>query len=235
MDFIKKLIRLKPVAAKPASKRQAPSKSKSAKSASGKSAPKKPAAEQRISIPEVGEVRISRSARARRVSVSMLPSGEVRLTCPRHVALKQAVDFLKSKVGWVETTRRRVAGRKAALPGNLSPEEQMLRIEELRRAAHEDLPRRIERLSQLTGLKYTRLSIRSSKTKWGSCSGRNSISLSLFLMTLPESLRDYVILHELCHTVHHDHSPRFHALLDRLTGGRDAELHRALRQYTIRG
>lgn len=190
---------------------------------------------QRIILPEVGEVRILRSVRARHVSVSVLPSGEVRLTCPRHVSVDRAVDFLRSKTAWVEATRRRVSGRKAALPGDLSPEEQAARIEELRRAAREDLPRRIERLSQLTGLKYTKLSIRASRTKWGSCSGRNAISLSLFLMALPEELRDYVILHELCHTVHHDHSPRFHSLLDRLTQGRDAELHRALRQYTIRG
>ena len=39
--------------------------------------------------------------------------------------------------------------------------------------------------------------------------------------------------HELCHTVHHDHSPRFHALLDRLTGGREKELSRELRRYSI--
>jgi len=75
---------------------------------------------------------------------------------------------------------------------------------------------------------------RASRTKWGSCSGRNHISLSLFLMTLPEHLRDYVIVHELCHTVHHDHSPRFHALVDRLVGGREKALNRELRAFTIR-
>ena len=79
-----------------------------------------------------------------------------------------------------------------------------------------------------------KLSIRASRTKWGSCSGRNHISLSLFLMTLPEHLRDYVIVHELCHTVHHDHSPRFHALVDRLVGGREKALNRELRAFTIR-
>ena len=71
------------------------------------------------------------------------------------------------------------------------------RIEELRRAAKADLPGRIGRLSEATGLKCEKLSIRASRTKWGSCSGRNHISLSLFLMTLPEHLRDYVIVHEL--------------------------------------
>ena len=90
------------------------------------------------------------------------------------------------------------------------------------------------RLSQLTGLKYAKLTIRASRTKWGSCSGRNTISLSLFLMTLPEHLRDYVIVHELCHTVHHNHSPRFHALVDRMVGGNEKALNRELRAFAIR-
>ncbi|MCM1150715.1 MAG: M48 family metallopeptidase, partial [Alistipes sp.] len=121
-----------------------------------------------------------------------------------------------------------------ALPPALPPEEERARIEELRRAAKNDLPARIERLSQQTGLRYGKLTIRAARTKWGSCSGRNAISLSLFLMTLPEHLRDYVILHELCHTVHHDHSPRFHALVDRLTGGHEKALARELRAFSIR-
>ena len=82
-----------------------------------------------------------------------------------------------------------------------------------------------------TGLRYGKMTVRASRTKWGSCTGRNDISLSLFLMKLPERLRDYVIVHELCHTVHHDHSPQFHALVDRLLGGRERELMRELRRY----
>ena len=107
--------------------------------------------------------------------------------------------------------------------------------EALRTRAKEVLPERIARLSAATGLRYEKLSIRASRTKWGSCSGQNHISLSLFLMTLPEHLRDFVILHELCHTVHHNHSPRFHALLDRLTGGREKALNRELRACSIQG
>ena len=116
----------------------------------------------------------------------------------------------------------------------MPPEAERARIEELRRAAKSDLPGRIARLSEATGLRYAKLTIRASRTKWGSCSGQNHISLSLFLMTLPEHLRDYVIIHELCHTVHHNHSLRFHALVDRLVGGREKELNRELRRFSIR-
>ncbi len=184
--------------------------------------------------PRLGEVTLSRTLRARRVSISVRATGVVRLSFPYGVSQKRALEFLEQKAGWIEAARERLARKRAAMPPQLPPAEQKARIEELRRAAKADLPGRIARLSEATGLKYEKLSIRASRTKWGSCSGRNHISLSLFLMTLPEHLRDYVIVHELCHTVHHNHSPRFHALVDRLVGGREKALNKELRAFTIR-
>lgn len=184
--------------------------------------------------PRLGEVTLSRTLRARRVSISVRATGAVRLSFPYGVSQKRALEFLEQKAGWIEAARERLARKRAAMPPQLPPAEQKARIEELRRAAKADLPDRIARLSEATGLKYEKLSIRASRTKWGSCSGRNHISLSLFLMTLPEHLRDYVIIHELCHTVHHNHSPRFHALVDRLVGGREKALNKELRAFTIR-
>ena len=186
-----------------------------------------------IQHPVVGEILLSPNPRARRVSISVRVSGEVRLSFPQRMPVKRAVAFLDEKSAWILAARERMARRRAMLPPQLAPEEQKARTEELRRAAKADLPGRIARLAETAGLRYEKLSIRASRTKWGSCSGRNHISLSLYLMTLPEVLRDFVILHELCHTVHHNHSPRFHALLDRLTGGREKELARELRRYTI--
>lgn len=184
--------------------------------------------------PRLGEVTLSRTLRARRVSISVRATGVVRLSFPYGVSQKRALEFLEQKAGWIEAARERLARKRAAMPPQLPPAEQKARIEELRRAAKADLPGRIARLSEATGLKYEKLSIRASRTKWGSCSGRNHISLSLFLMTLPEHLRDYVIVHELCHTVHHNHSPRFHALVDRLVGGHEKALNKELRAFTIR-
>ena len=186
-----------------------------------------------VQHPVVGEVTLSPSPRARRISIHVRPSGEVRLTYPSRTAVRRALSFLDEKSGWILAARERMARKRAVLPPPLPPGEQQARLEELRRAAKEDLPKRLARLEAATGLRCAKLSIRASRTKWGSCSGENHISLSLYLMTLPEALRDFVILHELCHTVHHDHSPRFHALLDRLTGGREKELSRELRRYTI--
>lgn len=185
--------------------------------------------------PRLGEVTLSQTRRARRLTVSVRSGGAVRLSYPFGVSRQRALDFLDSRIEWVERTRERLQAKQAALPPALPPEERKSLIEELRRTAKADLPQRIERIARQTGLRYAKLSIRASCTKWGSCSGQNHISLSLFLMTLPEHLRDFVIIHELCHTVHHNHSPRFHALVDSLTGGCEKALNRELRTFSIRG
>ena len=175
-----------------------------------------------VTHPRLGEVTLSRTRRARRISISVRGTGAVRVSFPYGVSVRRAMEFLDLKADWVEQARVRMAARMPAEPP-LPPAEAKARIEELRRAAKADLPARIERLSQLTGLKYAKLTIRASRTKWGSC-----------LMTLPEHLRDYVIVHELCHTVHHNHSPRFHALVDRMVGGNEKALNRELRAFAIR-
>lgn len=188
-----------------------------------------------VEHPRLGEVTLSQTRRARRISISVRSTGDVRLSFPCGVSARRAMEFLERKAEWIEAARERLARRRAALPPQLPPAEAKARVEELRRAAKDDFPERIVRLSRQTGLKYNKLTIRASRTKWGSCTGTNNISLSLFLMTLPEHLRDFVIVHELCHTVHHNHSPRFHALVDRLVGGNEKALNRELKAFSIRG
>lgn len=186
-----------------------------------------------ILYPELGEVTLSQSHRSRRISLSVRPSGVVRLSYPLGVSRARALAFLDAKAEWVEAARRKIAQRQAALP-ELPPAEEHVQIEELRRAAKADLPARAERIAQTLGLRCGKVTIRASRTKWGSCTSRNDLSLSLFLMTLPEHLRDYVVVHELCHTVHHNHSPRFHALVDKCLGGNEKALNKELRTYLIR-
>ncbi len=183
--------------------------------------------EWRVADAELGEVVVCRSPRARRIRLTVRADGRVRVAYPWRMARETAMEFLEQHRAWVLATRERLAARKTGSPA-CTPEE----IERLRREARRLLPPRVGELAARYGFSYGRVSIRASRTRWGSCSGRNDLSLSLFLMTLPEHLRDFVILHELCHTVHHNHSAAFHALLDRCTGGREAVLNRELRRCT---
>jgi predicted metal-dependent hydrolase len=103
--------------------------------------------------------------------------------------------------------------------------------ESLRRNAKVILLQRLTELSHQSGLRYSSLKINASHGRWGSCSTRKAINLSFYLLLLPQPLIDYVLLHELCHTVEMNHSERFWALLNQHTGGRALELREKLKAY----
>ena len=91
--------------------------------------------------------------------------------------------------------------------------ERALKIE-----AKQYLPDKVKNMAERFGFQYNKLTLKNIKSRWGSCSRKNNINLSIHLMRLPEHLINYVILHELAHTVHHNHSARFWKLLDDVTG-----------------
>ena len=100
--------------------------------------------------------------------------------------------------------------------------------------AKELLPRRMAEIARSHGFRYNGVTIRNTVSKWGSCSARDDISLSVHLMRLPDHLIDYIIIHELCHTVHKNHGPQFHALLNKHTAGQHPVLRKQLRAYNTR-
>ncbi len=106
-------------------------------------------------------------------------------------------------------------------------------VERLRAQAKAQLPPRLAALAALHGFTYARVFIKNNVSNWGSCSVQGNINLNLRLLTLPERLQDYVMLHELCHLREMNHGPRFHALLESVCPGH-RELEKELRTYRIR-
>ena len=174
--------------------------------------------------PRLGDILLRQRWTTSRISISVKPTGEVRLSYPRLISTAKALRFLEDKVGWVLQMREKTAER-AMQGADYTPEQ----IEVLRREAKRVLPAMVERLAREYGFMYGKITIRATRSKWGCCTSRNNLSLSLFMMTLPTHLQEFVVLHELCHTVHHNHSSAFHALLDKVTGGREKELNRQLK------
>ncbi len=174
--------------------------------------------------PSLGDVLLRQRWTTSRISLSVKPSGEVRLSYPRIVSTARALRFLEEKVEWVLQMREKIAER-AMQGAEYSPEQ----IETMRREAKRILPAMVERLAQQYDFRYGRVTIRATRSKWGCCTSQNNLSLSLFLITLPTHLQEFVVLHELCHTVHHNHSAEFHALLNKVTAGREKELNRQLK------
>jgi predicted metal-dependent hydrolase len=106
-----------------------------------------------------------------------------------------------------------------------------VRITALRNIAQRELPSRLKELADKHGFRYTRVTLRDSHSRWGSCSNRASISLSIYLQLLPQHLIDYVLLHELCHTIELNHSDRFWALMDKVTDKKAKRLREQLKLH----
>lgn len=85
----------------------------------------------------------------------------------------------------------------------------------LKKAARTFIEKQLKQYSQLMEVTYGSLSLRQQKTRWGSCSGQDNISLNWRLVHYPPEIISYVIVHELAHLVHHNHSKSFWGLVAR--------------------
>ena len=106
-------------------------------------------------------------------------------------------------------------------------------IERLRAQAKEELPTRLAQLAAIHGFRYNKVFIKNNVSNWGSCSSLKNINLNLRLVTLPQELQDYVMLHELCHLKYLNHGKDFHALLESVCPGH-RELARRMKEYKIK-
>lgn len=176
----------------------------------------------------LGDIECVRSLRTRSIRLVVKRDGTLRLTIPLFATESQAIAFAESKAAWIERTRSRIAKAIEEYPTITRIER-----ERLRREAHKVIPAMVERIASRFGFTYNALRISSARTRWGSCSSNNDISISLFVMLLPEHLREFIILHELCHTKHHNHSADFHNTLRILSEGREAQYNAELKHYRI--
>ena len=152
---------------------------------------------------EFGEVVVRKSPLARGVRFSVSTSGRLAMSVPVYTSDFLAKRFLASN--------RKMIREKLPLK---NPEEQRARDYQkkvLVKKAREYLPYRLEYFAKLYGYSYAKCRLSHANTRWGSCSSNGTISLNIGLMKVPEVLRDYVILHELAHLNHMDHSKAFWA------------------------
>ena len=163
--------------------------------------------------PEIGPVRLVKSARARRIGVRVHPLKGVTVTVPLPCSFAAGLRVFGQYREWVlKTMERQKSVRESASAAAAAPEQ----VEAMRKEAKELLPRRLSELAERYGFSYGRVFIKHNSSNWGSCSALGNINLNLNLVRLPQLLRDHVILHELCHLKHPNHGPEFHAMLERL-------------------
>lgn len=152
---------------------------------------------------EFGEILIRKNPLSTSIKVSISTSGRMCISAPKSCSdfrikrfINQNRDIIKQKLPLRDPSTQRARDAKKKL---------------LMKKAKDYLPYRLEYLARLYGYTYAKCRLTHANTRWGSCSSSRTISLNIGLMQVPELLRDYVIIHELAHLNHMDHSPAFWA------------------------
>jgi len=180
-----------------------------------------------VDIQGIGPVLFQRSRRARRISISVKPFKGVRVAVPYGLSFKKAEEFVRTKSDWIQKNLRRMKQYEIESDTISGASIDIDRVKAKRK-----LTERLKQIAEKHGFTYNRVFIRNQKTRWGSCSHKNNISLNVKLIRMPEELMDYVIMHELVHTRIKDHSNDFWNELDKLVG-KGRVLASRLRKYRI--
>ena len=142
-------------------------------------------------------------SRRKTISIVIKPSGEVEVRCPNRCSKREVDAFVASKEDWIRKHLETIAAR---------PKAEVLTAAELRTLADdaaEKIPERVRFFAQQMGISYGRITIRSQKTRWGSCSAKGNLNFNCLLMLMPQEVQNYVVIHELCHRKELNHSAAF--------------------------
>jgi predicted metal-dependent hydrolase len=145
--------------------------------------------------------------RIKSIRLKVYPNGEVRISAPFGVSISEISAFACSKSEWIGKCLQKKRERPAPLTGFAEPEFRQILSDSLDR---------LYPIVQAHGVKMPSVSVRSMKTRWGSCSVRGgSIRLNYYLRFAPLESIDYVVLHELAHFLYPNHSKDFYGFIER--------------------
>lgn len=164
-------------------------------------------------IPENWLIEVRRSMR-HTVSVSAREGNVVLVKAPLRMSEKYIMQFVEKNRNWLEKQFQKLdeAVRNLDSEGVITPEE----VEALGERALKELPGRVAYFAKIVGVTYGRVTIRNQRSRWGSCSVNGNLNFNCLLALAPKEVMDYVVVHELCHRLEMNHSPRFWAHVERV-------------------
>ncbi len=147
---------------------------------------------------------LHRRARVRRITLLVNSKGQVRVTAPKLVPKKMIDRFVASKKEWIAGVLEKMqATKKSDFVGpKYSYHANKARAKKV-------ITARVKHFAELHRFTFKRISIKNTSSRWGSCSTKDNLNFNYKLIFLSEALLDYVVVHELCHLRHHNHSASF--------------------------
>jgi len=152
-----------------------------------------------INYPEIGDVLFEKSTKAKQIIISVKSPSNVRVAIPRYISIKRAKSIVHLKLDWIKKQQSKCLKKIniTKLTQSVSSDERL------------KIKNRVEYLANKYEFTFNKITLRRMRTRWGSCTSKNNISLNIGLIALTEELQDYVILHELIHTKIKNHSKEF--------------------------
>ena len=138
------------------------------------------------------------------IALQILADGTLVVRCPKHSTQATIRKFVEDHKAWI---LKHKAGR---------PQVAKLTTAQMRALAEQaknQIPPLVALWAKRIGVNYGQITIRNQKTRWGSCSGKGNLNFNCMLMLAPTEILEYVVIHELCHRKHMDHSPAFWMLV----------------------
>ncbi len=146
--------------------------------------------------------KLIRSSR-KTIAIQITPAGEVVVRCPGRMRTQDVQRFVESKADWIRAHLAKFENRPALQPFTQAE------IKALADKALQYIPGRVKHFAPMVGVTYGGITIRNQRTRWGSCSSKGNLNFNCLLMLCPEEVQDYVVIHELCHRKHLNHSADF--------------------------
>lgn len=148
---------------------------------------------------------LRKSKRARQLRLAVRHDGSVVVTAPFRLGQGFIERFVREKTDWLFTKIAYFAQFK----GRSIPKYRKKDYAKYKAEAHHVLSERVRYFSSVYGFTVTAVRVKNQKTRWGSCSAKGNLNFNYKLLFLPASVRDYVVVHELCHLREFNHSRKF--------------------------
>ena len=171
-----------------------------------------------------GHIQFIRKRRVKNLRITVRPDKTVIVTVPWMCPVGYAEEFVRSRQHWIHKTLSKLDRFKQNQQASPFSAQDLI-------DGQDRLFQRLKELAGRHGFRYRRASFRNQKTRWGSCSSQNNINLNIHLLMLPVHLQDYILLHELVHTEHKNHSAAFWARLDQVLDGKARQYNQEMRNY----
>lgn len=143
-------------------------------------------------------------------SLSVSSDGLLTMRIPNAMSRQYAESLMVQKQDWIMKQFIKIKKQQENCPvSNLSQLQRDALEKRYREAARSYFPERVQYYAGILHVTYGNITIRDQKTRWGSCSSRGNLNFNWRLMLAPPRVLDYVVVHELCHRKHMDHSPAF--------------------------